>query len=57
MCQIFALHIDSGFMRKNESSGVAEALTSIGLNLKASSNSRAARLRWYSCMAARVCRL
>eukprot|EP00501_MAST-03F_sp_TOSAG23-6_P001621 GSMAST32.ASY1.ANO1.1688.1 assembled CDS len=32
--KIFALHLDSGFMRKNESSNVKLALEAIGVNLK-----------------------
>lgn len=32
--RIFALHVDSGFMRQDESVGVAEALKHLGLNLK-----------------------
>eukprot|EP00941_MAST-03F_sp_MAST-3F-sp1_P004569 g4569.t1 len=32
--RIFALHVDSGFMRKNESANVKKALEGIGVNLK-----------------------
>eukprot|EP01083_Nonionella_stella_P079708 218812_1 len=32
--QIFAIHIDNGFMRKNESTQVERALADIGLNLR-----------------------
>lgn len=32
--QIIAVHIDNGFMRKNESSKVEESLSTLGLNLK-----------------------
>lgn len=32
--RIFALHVDSGFMRQDESTGVAAALKQLGLNLR-----------------------
>lgn len=32
--QVFAVHIDNGFMRKNESARVAESLRQLGLDLK-----------------------
>ena len=32
--QVIALHIDNGFMRKNESAMVEESLSKLGLNLK-----------------------
>lgn len=32
--QIIAIHIDNGFMRKNESAKVLQSLQKIGLNLK-----------------------
>ena len=32
--QVFAVHIDNGFMRKNESAQVEESLKTLGLNLR-----------------------
>ena len=32
--QVYAVHIDNGFMRKNESAKVEESLQTLGLNLR-----------------------
>lgn len=32
--QVIAVHIDNGFMRKNESQNVVQSLNKIGLNVK-----------------------
>ena len=42
--QVIAVHIDNGFMRKNESQTVVQSLNKLGLNVK---GKRKKRMYWY----------